>query len=126
MARRLPVSDVRPTQLYLSSEKLVGAASWFDSDDPTYDPLPVFQYDNQWFLSDGHTRAFLAYLAGADELRVERDEDVREEYDFDVYEAAIRWCDEDGVTEVADLAGRVVEPETFADVWVARCQSYGE
>jgi hypothetical protein len=126
MPRRLPLGDVRPTQLYLSSEKLADAASWFDFDDPTYDPLPVFEYDDEWFLSDGHTRAFLASLAGADELRVERDEAVREEYDFDVYEAAIGWCEEDGVTRVADLAGRVVEPETFADVWIARCQSCDE
>ncbi|WP_232700419.1 hypothetical protein [Halobacterium wangiae] len=71
-------------------------------------------------------RAFLAHLAGVDELRVERDDAVREAYDFDVYEAAIEWCEEEGVREIGDLAGRVVEPGTFEEVWLARCEQVGE
>ncbi|MFB6270555.1 MAG: histone acetyltransferase [Halobacterium sp.] len=126
MTRRLPIAAVRPTQLYLSSEKVADAAAWFDFDDPDYDPLPVFEYDGDWYLSDGHTRAFLAHLAGVDGLRVERDDGLREEYDFGVYEAAIEWCDEGDVTEIADLVGRVVEPDTFEEVWIARCQQVGE
>jgi hypothetical protein len=126
MARRLPLAEVRPTQLYLSGEKVATAAAWFDFDDPDYGTLPAFEYDGEWYLSDGHTRAFLAYLAGFDTLRVERDREVREVYDFEVYEAAIEWCTDEDVTAIGDLAGRVVEPETFEDLWVARCQSVGD
>jgi hypothetical protein len=123
MPRRLPLSDVRPTQLYLSGEKVAAAMAWFDFDDPNYDALPAFEYEGEWYLSDGHTRAFLAYLAGASEVRVERDEAVHEEYDFDVYEAAIEWCEDEGVDRINDLAGRVVEPDTFENVWIARCHA---
>ena len=126
MTRRLPLSAVHPTQLFLSSEKLEDAVEWFDFDDPDYDALPVFEHDGEWHLSDGHTRAFLAHLAGADELRVSRDEGLREEHDFGVYRAAIGWCADAGVESVADLAGRVVEPDTFEEVWLARCQEFAD
>jgi hypothetical protein len=126
MAQQLPVGEVRPSQLYLSGEKVAEVAAWFDFDDPDYGTLPAFEHEGDWFLADGHTRAFLAHLAGFDTLRVERDTEVRDEYDFAVYEAAIEWCEDEGVTSIGDLAGRVVEPETFREEWVARCRSVGE
>lgn len=121
MPGELPVSEVRPTQLYLSSAKLADVLAWFGFDDPDYGPLPVFEHEGEWYLSDGHTRAFTAYLAGEETLQIERDENLREEYDFDVYLAAISWCEEAGIETVADLRGRIVEPETFQDVWIDRC-----
>lgn len=63
---------------------------------------------------------------GADEVEIARDEEVRKEYDFDVYLAAIEWCQEEGIRTPADLAGRVVEPDTFEEVWIERCQRVGE
>lgn len=122
MSRDLALCDVRPTQLYLSSGKLTDVLAWFDFDDPAYGPLPVFEHESEWYLADGHTRAFAAYLAGEDHLPVERDPDVREKYDFEVYRACISWCREEGVETIADLQGRVVEPETFEAAWVERCQ----
>lgn len=123
MTRQLPLDEVSPTQLYLSSEKLTGVLEWFDFDDPAYDPVPVFEHESEWYLSDGHTRAFAAALAGADTLQVERDEHLREEYDFEVYLACIDWCSEAGIETVHDLHGRVVEPETYEALWIERCQN---
>jgi hypothetical protein len=125
MARRLPVEDLRPTQLYLSSAKLAAVVDWFDFDAPAYDPLPAFEYDGDWYLSDGHTRAFVAWLAGETTLRVERDTEVREAYDFEVYRTCIEWCAEAGVESVADLRGRVVDPATYEEEWVERCRAVG-
>lgn len=122
MTRRLPLGAVRPTQLYLSSEKLAAVVDWFDFDDPNYEPLPAFEHEGAWYLADGHTRAFAAALAGAETLRIERDAEVREKYDFEVYLACIDWCGEAGVETVLDLAGRVVGPETYRRLWVDRCQ----
>lgn len=121
MARTCSLDAVRPTQLYLSSEKLADVIEWFDFDDPNYGTLPVFEHDGECYLSDGHTRAFVAFLAGETRLRIERDESLREEYDFEVYRAAISWCADAGVDTVADLRGRIVEPETFRTVWLDRC-----
>jgi hypothetical protein len=125
MPQELPFADVRPSQLYLSSEKLADVLEWFDFDDPEYGPLPVFEHEGEWYLSDGHTRAFAAYLAGEEALSVERDPEVREKYDFDVYLACLSWCEEEGVEKVSDFRGRIVEPETFQEVWIDRCQQAG-
>ncbi|WP_458188710.1 hypothetical protein [Haladaptatus sp. NG-WS-4] len=71
-------------------------------------------------LTDGHTRAFVAYLAGADELRVVRNTD---DVSMPAYERCVSWCEDEGVTDVSDLAGRVVTNETFEEQWVERCRS---
>lgn len=126
MARCLPLDDVHPTQLYLSREKLAGVVEWFDFDDPNYGSLPAFKHEGTWYLSDGHTRAFAAALAGENTLRVERDDRVRKEFDFDVYLTCIDWCEEVDITSVRDLFGRIVEPNTYEQCWVDRCQAISD
>lgn len=126
MPRHIALSELGPTQLYLSSGKLSDVFEWFDFDDPNYGTLPAFEHGGKWYLSDGHSRAFVANLAGVEEIQIHRDENIREEYDFDVYLECIRWCEDAGVETVRDLAGRVVEPETFEAVWVARCQALAD
>lgn len=116
------MDQLRPTQLYLSSEKLEAVVEWFDFDDPRYGALPAFTHDGDWYLADGHTRAFVAYLAGAETFRVERDDDVREEYDFEEYLTCIEWCSEAGVETIPDLCGRIVSPETYEERWLERCR----
>ena len=38
MSRELPISDVRPTQLYISRKKLAEVLEWFDVDTVEYEP----------------------------------------------------------------------------------------
>lgn len=118
----LALGEVRPSQLYLSAAKLATVLESVDPADPDYDPLPVFEHGGEWYLSDGHTRAFVAYLGGVDDLRVERDADLREEYDFDLYLTCIEWCREAGVETVPDLAGRVLAHDEFETEWIERCR----
>ena len=122
---QLPVTAVNPSQLYLSSEKLDGVLSWFDFDEPNYGSLPVFSYEDDWYLADGHTRAFTATLAGAETITVRR-EPIREEYDFNVYRRSIEWCAEAGIDGITDLHGRVVSPERYEELWIDRCQRVAE
>jgi len=121
MSPAVPTEAVRPTQLYLSTAKLAGVLEWFDPEDPNYDPLPAFRHGGEWYLADGHTRAFVAGLAGADRLRIER-APVREDHDFAVYRAAIEWCREAGIETIAGLHGRLVGPEEYERLWVDRCR----
>ncbi len=121
-ARTLPIEDVRPTQLYLSAKKLRRVLEWFDFDEPNHGSLPAFEHDGRWYLSDGHTRAFAAYLAGAETLRIERDREIREAYDFGLYLECVDWCRDADVESVADLRGRVLEPETYEAQWLERCR----
>lgn len=141
MPRSVPLDDVRPTQLYLNGRKLALATEWFDFDipgtpgvpgarssrassgAPNYDPLPVAELDGDLVLTDGHTRAFLAWVAGADELRVRPETD---DLDWPVYRRCLEWCREEDVTHVGDLASRAVDADTFEEVWVDRCQRAAE
>ena len=118
----VPIEAVRPTQLYLSTAKLAGVLEWFDADDPNYDLLPAFRYEEEWHLADGHTRAFVAALAGAEQLRLARTP-VRQEHDFAVYQAAIEWCQAAGVETISDLHGRLVSPEAYERLWIDRCHA---
>lgn len=125
MAFALPVDDVHPTQLLVSAAKLRSVLDWLDSDDPSYDPLPVLDFDGDWYLSDGHTRALALYLAGDPELRVERDPD-RDELDIALYRECVTWCAAEQVTAVPDLVGRVVSAETHEREWIERCERAAE
>ncbi len=114
------IEAIQPSQLYLDGAKLRSVIDWFDFGSPNYDPLPVRKIGGDWTLTDGHTRAFAAYLSGADELRVVRDAD---DISMPVYEQCVSWCEKEGVTEIADLAGRVVTHSTFEEEWIERCQA---
>ncbi|WP_247001812.1 histone acetyltransferase [Halosolutus gelatinilyticus] len=99
---------------------------WFDFDEPNYDPLPAFEYDGAWYLSDGHTRAFATALAGFETVRIERDATLHETFDFGAYLTCIDWCTDAGVETITDLHGRVVGPGTYEVRWIDRCQQLTE
>jgi hypothetical protein len=119
----LPIEAVQPSQLYLDGGKLADVTRWFDFAEPNYDPLPVRRVargrNETWMLTDGHTRAFVAHLAGVDELRVVRDSD---DLPMDTYRRCVEWCEDEGVTEIGDLAGRVLNADEFETRWIERCR----
>lgn len=122
MPSSVPIDELSPSQLYIDAGRLRNALEWFDFDDPTYDPVPVLHIENEFVLSDGHTRAFLAYLAGADMLEIVSDPDQKE-LNIPLYRECVGWCRDESVTQVEDLAGRVVSRDTFLEQWVARCRA---
>lgn len=121
MPQRISLQGVRPTQLYLSGEKLAAVLAWFDPETQSYDPLPAFEYEGETYLGDGHTRAFVAWLAGAEALRLEYDQSIPTEYDFDLYRTCIQWCADAGVKTIPDLAGRLLGPDEYQTRWVEQC-----
>jgi hypothetical protein len=116
--------ELRPSQLYLNAEKL---AAVLDHVGEGFDPgvLPVYRFDGDLYLVDGHTRAFVAYLVGLDEVAVEYDADLPEEHDLALYRECLDWCAEAGVERVPDLAGRVLGPTAYEREWIERCHRAG-
>lgn len=108
-----------------------------DADDPSPDPLPYLDPvddvgldpgavdPGRVVLADGHTRALVAVLSGAESLPVVCDPD-REELSTAVYRECVGWCVEADVRIPGDLIGRVVSRERYLDEWVDRCRALAE
>ena len=116
----LPLSALHPSQLYISEEKLAAVRAWIDPENLIgFDPVPVKKRDDGLlYLTDGHTRAVAAYLAGMKEIPVC---DEWEELNWTLYDACIRWCDEEGADTVAKLANRIVSRDEYQKLWNDRC-----
>ncbi|MFC7142447.1 histone acetyltransferase [Halosimplex aquaticum] len=125
-AETVPPAALRPSQLYVSAEKLSTVFDRVDGPDHQFGPLPVYEFDSERHLTDGHTRAFAAYLTGADEVAVEYDEDLAAEHDLGLYRECISWCEEEGVERVSDFTGRVLAPDEYERRWLDRCSRAAE
>jgi hypothetical protein len=108
------LADLQPSQLYLNEAKVASVKK----EAGALPPLPVKRLGGRVVLTDGHTRAFVAWQAGRAEVEVEWD---RDELDWEAYELCVAWCEAEGIHTVADLAHRIVPPEEYAVVWLERC-----
>lgn len=116
----LALESLQPSQRYLSAAKLAAVLDGFDSTTQFDDPLPVLDLDGEFVLADGHHRAFVAALAGADELTVVRASD---DLDRAMYRLCVGWCHDAGIDQIGDLTGRLLDHETFEREWIGRCQN---
>lgn len=115
----LPIAELLPSQLYISEGKLRLAEEWFDkSDILKMDPIPIKEFQGKKLMTDGHTRAVLAYLSGFTEVPCYYDTD---ELDMEAYAKAVIWCETEGVRGIADLAKRIVSPKDYEVLWKKRC-----
>ena len=115
----MPLHALHPSQLYISEEKLHQVRTWFQPQDLSgFEPLPVKRKGSLTYLTDGHTRAVAAWLAGLREVPV-YDED--EELDWAAYDICLAWCDQEGADTVEKLAGRVIAPADYDRLWNQRC-----
>lgn len=116
------VASLQPSQLYIDADRLQGVLEWYDVEASTRQPLPVLELDDDLVLPDGHTRAFVAHLTGAESIEVVPDPD-RTQLNLDLYRECVGWCRAESVTQIGDLVGRVVSRETFLHRWVDRCEA---
>jgi RimJ/RimL family protein N-acetyltransferase len=115
----LPLVELQPSQLYISEGKLRLVREWFDPGEPEcFDPIPVKRFNERIVMTDGHTRAVAAHLAGWDAVPVYWDED---ELDMRAYAMNVKWCDEEGVHNPVDLAKRIVPHKEYEHLWRKRC-----
>jgi GNAT superfamily N-acetyltransferase len=113
----LPLSELQPSQLYISEGKLRLAREWRSGSD--MDAIPIKELDGRKVMTDGHTRAVMAYLEGAQFVSCCRDEDA---LDWDAYRRCVKWCDDEGITGVAALAKRIVPHADYERLWLKRCR----
>lgn len=115
----LPLICLQPSQLFISQGKLQLLMEWFSPDDvDDFDPIPIKQLNGKALMTDGHTRAVAAYLAGWESIPVYWDED---DLDMRAYEIDVKWCNEEGITSPSDLSRRIVPHKYFERLWRKRC-----
>lgn len=114
------LKDIQPSQLYISSQKLDKVLEWFNpSDYESYEAIPIKKLNGNIIFTDGHTRAYAAFLKGTKSLKVYWEE---EEFSWDAYEICVDWCNTEGIKSIHDLKDRVVNPEEYEILWNDRCR----
>ena len=120
MHRFMKLSEIQPSQLYVSSEKLSQVITSSDNLTPeSMGPIPVKELAGRVVATDGHTRLLAAFLAGLGQVKVCWDGDG---LDWEAYEICASWCQQEGVRTAADLADRIVPPAQYETLWLDRCR----
>lgn len=115
----LPITELFPSQLYISQGKYDLALEWFDKEDINkLDPIPIKYFMDKTLMMDGHTRAVMAYNHGFREVPCYIDHD---ELNMDAYAMDIKWCECENVCSITDLAKRIVPHNDYERLWRKRC-----
>jgi len=115
----MPLSALQPSQLYISSEKLEAVRRRYRPDNMTsLPPVPIKKLGRSLVITDGHTRAAAAALAGLTEVLVYWED---EELGWDLYRVCIRWCRRAGIRTIYELKDRIISPEQYQRLWLKRC-----
>lgn len=119
---KLPLKELQPSRLYLSQDKIQKVTSWYDSSPMT--PIFVRKFANcdDWVITDGHTRAFVASLKGATTIPIQLDEEDYSDAVIKLYEQCIDWCREESISQISDLATRQLSQDDYQVFWIDRCQ----
>ena len=114
------LKDLQPSQFYISQAKLSNIQAWFRKDDlSNFEPLPVKVLDGIPILTDGHTRAVVAILAGLESVPLVYEED---ELDWNLYRYCVEQCNQKGIHSPYDLVDRVISAYEYEEKWIGWCE----
>lgn len=117
------ITDLHPTQLYLSEKKLHDIQMLDQSAEIiNVDPISVLAFGNRFLITDGHHRAYQALLAGRDTISAELDRDGGDEL-YDLYAQA---CEERKITSVLDLKHRILPQDEYEAKWYNWCDGFNQ
>lgn len=116
----LSLSAIQPSQFYLSEKKLEQVQAWFDTKDiNALKPLPIKRWKDKIFFTDGHSRAFIAYQAGFEEIPVCAEED---DLNWAFYYYCLQTCEKMGIFTIKDLENRILPESDYRKKWLDWCQ----
>lgn len=117
------ITDLHPTQLYLSEKKLQAIQMLDQSVDIiNVDPISVLAFGNRFLITDGHHRAYQALLAGRDTITAEFDRDGGDE----LYALYAKACEERKITSVLDLKHRILHQDEYEAKWYNWCDGFNQ
>ncbi|MGT2656691.1 hypothetical protein [Streptococcus varani] len=108
---KMNILDIQLSQLFLSEKKIKLLKEWMEmANVEIFPPVPIKKIGNRIFFTDGHTRAYLAYVLGWQELPVIWDED---ELDWEAYLFCVKTAEERDIWTVVDLAERILSGKDY-------------
>ena len=117
------ITDLHPTQLYLSEKKLQNLQMLYQSEEIIkLDPISILAVGNRLLITDGHHRAYQALLAGQDTISAEFDRDGGDEL-YDLYAQA---CEERKICSVLDFKNHILSQEEYEAKWYNWCDGFNQ
>ena len=121
----IDIDRLRLTQIYLSQKKIDGVLGWFDPSMRNFQPVCArdFLGSGNLHITDGHTRAFVAWRHGIRQIPYTYDKNkiVTCKLGQIQYEEDIVWCERFGLRHIADLADRILPEDAYESLWRGRC-----
>ncbi len=112
------IKDIKIAQLSVSSEKVERVGEWIESPEDII--VNLYKIDDNIICIDGNSRLVAGYNKDIDEIYGFITEDGYDE----LYRENIKWCENEGVFNIEDLAKRVVNSEEHKRIWIDRCQEF--
>ena len=117
------ITDLHPTQLYLSEKKLQAIQMLDQSVEIiNVDPISVLAFGNRFLITDGHHRAYQALLAGRDTISAEFDRDGGDE----LYHLYAQACEERKIYSVLDLKNHILPQDEYEAKWYNWCDGFNQ
>lgn len=120
---KVKLTDLHPTQLYLSEKKLHDIQMLDQSEEIiNLDPISILAFGNRLLITDGHHRAYQALLAGQDTISAEFDRDGCDE----LYKLYAQACEERKIYSVLDLKNRILPQDEYEAKWYNWCDGFNQ
>ena len=117
------ITDLHPTQLYLSKKKLQAIQMLDQSEEIIkVDPISILVFGDGFLITDGHHRAYQALLAGRDTISAEWDRDGGDE----LYHLYAQACEERKIYSVLDLKNHILPQDEYEAKWYNWCDGFNQ
>lgn len=117
------ITDLHPTQLYLSEKKLQDIQMLYQSEENiNVDPISILKVGNRLLITDGHHRAYQALLAGRDTISAEFDRDGGDA----LYALYAQVCEERKIDSILDLKDRILPQDEYEAKWYNWCDGFNQ
>ena len=120
---KVNITDLHPTQLYLSEKKLQDIQMICQSAEIiNMDPISVLASGDRLLITDGHHRAYQALLAGQNTISAEWDKDGGDE----LYHLYMQACEERKIYSILDLKNHILPEDEYEAKWYNWCNGFNQ
>ncbi|WP_247912757.1 chromosome partitioning protein ParB [Streptococcus sp. oral taxon 431] len=120
---KVNITDLHPTQLYLSEKKLQDIQMLYQSvERQNINPISVLAFGDCLLITDGHHRAYQALLLGQDTISAEWDKDGGDE----LYHLYMQACEERKIYSILDLKNRTLSQDEYEAKWYNWCDGFNQ